>query len=63
MNEKVPRSRMTGATEAVERVYRDERAAVVAVVAGLIRLCGDFSLAEDVVHDALSRAPELDVGV
>jgi predicted RNA polymerase sigma factor len=54
---------MTGATEAVERVYRDERAAVVAVVAGLIRLCGDFSLAEDVVHDALSRAPELDVGV
>ncbi len=39
----------------VERVYRDERAAILA---GLIRLCGDFALAEDVVHDAFSTALE-----
>lgn len=39
----------------VERVYRDERAAILA---GLIRLCGDFSLAEDVVQDAFSVALE-----
>lgn len=40
---------------AVERVYRDERAAILA---GLIRLCGDFALAEDVVQDAFSVALE-----
>jgi RNA polymerase sigma-70 factor (ECF subfamily) len=39
----------------VERVYRDERAAILG---GLIRLCGDFSLAEDVVQDAFSVALE-----
>lgn len=44
------------AADAVERVYREER---VAIVAGLIRLCGDFSLAEDVVQDAFSRALEV----
>ena len=54
--EESPQGRGTGAAaEAVERVYRDER---TAIVAGLIRLCGDFSLAEDVVQDAFSRALE-----
>ena len=55
MTDGVPQSRQTDATRAVERVYRDER---TAIVAGLIRLCGDFSLAEDVVQDAFSRALE-----
>ena len=73
MAEEVPRSRQAGATEAegrsaaaeaaeavvaaeaVERVYRNERSTIVA---GLIRLCGDFSLAEDAVQDAFSRALE-----
>lgn len=40
---------------AVERVYREERSAILA---GLIRLCGDFSLAEDVVQDAFTIALE-----
>lgn len=53
MPEGAPQGRPDDATSVVERVYRDERAVIVA---GLIRLCGDFSLAEDVVHDAFSRA-------
>lgn len=40
-------------SDAVERVYREERAAILA---GLIRRCGDFSLAEDVLQDAFARA-------
>lgn len=55
MAEGAPQGRPDDAASVVEGVYRDERAAIVA---GLIRLCGDFSLAEDVVHDAFSRALE-----
>ena len=43
------------AAAVVERVYREEHAGILA---GLIRLCGDFSTAEDVVHDAFSIALE-----
>lgn len=53
MSEESSQRRKAEASAAVERVYRDERAAIVA---GLIRLCGDFSVAEDVVQDAFSRA-------
>lgn len=61
MQEKASQSRpAVGGTRSVparvvERVYREER---TAIVAGLIRLCGDFSLAEDVVQDAFSKALE-----
>ena len=41
------------ARETAERVFRADRAALVA---GLIRLCGDFALAEDAVHDAFLTA-------
>ena len=50
-----PHGRSARAAEVVEAVYREERAAILA---GLIRLCGDFQLAEDVVHDAFSTALE-----
>lgn len=49
-----PRSR-DAVTQAAERIYREEHASILA---GLIRLCGDFSLAEDVAQDAFSRALE-----
>lgn len=48
-------TRAATASRAVEAVYRDERASILAA---LIRLCGDFALAEDVVHDAFSTALE-----
>ena len=41
------------ARRTAERVFREERAALVA---GLIRLCEDFGLAEDAVHDAFVAA-------
>lgn len=50
-----PQGRDQAVLAAVERVFRDERATIVA---SLIRLCGDFSVAEDVVQDAFSRAME-----
>lgn len=45
---------MTPAAGALERAYRDERAAVLATVAR--RLDGDLALAEDVVQDAFVAA-------
>jgi len=44
-----------GAREAVEAVYRAESRAVVAT---LMRLLGDFDLAEEAVHEALRAALE-----
>ncbi|MBW3552815.1 MAG: hypothetical protein KY466_04845 [Gemmatimonadetes bacterium] len=41
------------ASQTAERVFREERAALIA---GLIRLCDDFGLAEDAVHDAFVAA-------
>src|SRR5918999_3000242 len=41
-------------TEALERAYRDERAAVLATITR--RLDGDLALAEDVVQDAFVAA-------
>ena len=56
MDREAPQGRRPGAAaDEVERVYREER---TAIVAGLIRLCGDFSIAEDVVQDAFSLALE-----
>ncbi len=43
----------TGPTAALERVFRDERASVLAT---LIRQVGDFQLAEDAVQDAFESA-------
>jgi RNA polymerase sigma-70 factor, ECF subfamily len=45
---------VTEATGALERAYRDERAAVLAVITR--RLDGDLALAEDVVQDAFVAA-------
>jgi RNA polymerase sigma-70 factor (ECF subfamily) len=45
---------VTGAARALERAYRDERAAVLAALAR--RLGGDLALAEDAVHDAFVAA-------
>lgn len=53
MRKGASQSHASGAAAVAEEVYRDERANIVA---GLIRLCGEFSLAEDVVQDAFSRA-------
>src|SRR3984885_1491619 len=44
---------MTGSDEVAARVFRDERAAVLAT---LIRQVGDFQLAEDSVQDAFESA-------
>lgn len=49
-----PRSQ-DAVAQAAERIYREEHPSILA---GLIRLCGDFSLAEDVAQDAFSRALE-----
>ena len=46
---------MTAARRAIERVYRDERGRVLAT---LIRLLGDFDLAEEALQDALAKALE-----
>ena len=43
----------TQAREAVERVYRTESRRVLAT---LIRLLGDFDLAEEALHDAFAAA-------
>ncbi len=43
----------TDARAAIERVFREQATAILAT---LIRACGDFELAEDALHDALVRA-------
>jgi RNA polymerase sigma-70 factor, ECF subfamily len=45
----------TAATEALGRVYRDESGRLLAT---LIRLLGDFDLAEEALHDAVAVAAE-----
>ena len=45
---------MSAAAGALERAYRDERAAVLATITR--RLGGDLALAEDVVQDAFVAA-------
>ena len=44
---------MTRSAEVAARVFREERAVVLA---GLIRQVGDFQLAEDAVQDAFAAA-------
>ena len=44
---------MTATAAAVERVFREERGAVLAT---LVRRLGDFGMAEDAVQDAFAAA-------
>lgn len=46
---------MTVASPSIEQIYRDESARVLAT---LIRLLGDFDLAEEALQDAFAAAVE-----
>ncbi len=48
-------NRATVATEALGRIYRDESRRILAT---LIRLLGDFDLAEEALQDAVAAAAE-----
>lgn len=50
------RETMRVARETIERVFREES---TAILASLIRTCGDFDLAEDAMHDAFTTALDL----